>query len=52
MLGAEDIKQLAEQQGDVQVRCQFCNKAYTFDAVDVESLFTAEAVAPTSTRKH
>lgn len=52
MLGAEDIRQLAEQQGDVQVRCQFCNKAYTFDAVDVESLFTSEAVAPTSKRKH
>ncbi|MEE8527645.1 MAG: Hsp33 family molecular chaperone HslO [Gammaproteobacteria bacterium] len=52
MLGAEDIKQLAEQQGDVQVRCQFCNQAYTFDTVDVESLFTTEAVAPASTRKH
>ncbi len=52
MLGAEDIKQLAEQRGDVRVRCQFCNKAYTFDTVDVEGLFTAEAVAPTSTSKH
>jgi molecular chaperone Hsp33 len=31
---------LAER-GEVEVRCDFCNRAYVFDAVDVAQLFKA-----------
>ena len=31
---------LAER-GEVEVRCDFCNRAYAFDAVDVAQLFNA-----------
>jgi molecular chaperone Hsp33 len=27
------------ERGDVEVSCDFCNKTYVFDAVDVEQLF-------------
>ena len=44
-LGAAEIRSLLEERGNVEVRCDFCNRAYTFDAVDIEHLF-AGTVAP------
>lgn len=40
MLGRDEIAQLIEEQGEVEVRCEFCNRPYRFDAVDAEGLFT------------
>jgi molecular chaperone Hsp33 len=37
-LGAEEVRSILAEQGSVEVRCDFCNRAYTFDAVDVEHL--------------
>jgi len=42
-LGREDVQSILVDQGSVQVRCDFCNRAYEFDAVDVERLFAAFA---------
>lgn len=39
MLGRDEISALIEEDGRVEVRCEFCNKAYGFDAVDAEALF-------------
>ena len=39
MLGREEILSLVEEQGRVEVRCEFCNAPYHFDAVDAEALF-------------
>ena len=39
-LGAEEIRSVLEEQGQVEVHCDFCNRAYRFDAVDVERLFS------------
>ncbi|MET0498317.1 MAG: Hsp33 family molecular chaperone HslO [Steroidobacteraceae bacterium] len=44
-LGSAEIRSLLEERGNVEVRCDFCNRAYTFDAVDIEHLF-AGTVAP------
>jgi molecular chaperone Hsp33 len=38
-LGVEEIRSVLAEQGKVEVRCDFCNRAYLFDAVDVEQLF-------------
>ena len=38
-LGAGEIRSVLSDQGKVEVRCDFCNRAYVFDAVDVEQLF-------------
>jgi molecular chaperone Hsp33 len=42
-LGEAEIRDVLEEQGQVEVRCDFCNRAYSFDAVDVEGLFTPGA---------
>jgi molecular chaperone Hsp33 len=38
LLGREELGDLLEAEGQIEVRCEFCNKAYELDAVDVEQL--------------
>lgn len=42
-LGAEEVRSVLAEQGHVEVRCDFCNRAYRFDSVDVEQLFSPAA---------
>jgi molecular chaperone Hsp33 len=42
---------LAER-GEVEVRCDFCNRAYVFDAVDVVQLFKAESLRDSGSSVH
>jgi molecular chaperone Hsp33 len=42
-LGAEEVRTLLQERGEVEVRCEFCNRAWRFDAVDVAALFSAGA---------
>jgi molecular chaperone Hsp33 len=43
-LGASEVREVLEEQGAVTVTCDFCNRPYRFDAVDVEQLFAESAV--------
>jgi molecular chaperone Hsp33 len=49
-LGADEVRSVLAEQGAVTVTCEFCQRPYRFDAVDVERLFAAGAMpdAPTS----
>lgn len=38
-LGRLEIEKLLAEMGRVEVRCEFCNESYRFDADDAESLF-------------
>ncbi|MEO8308603.1 MAG: Hsp33 family molecular chaperone HslO [Pseudomonadota bacterium] len=38
-LGREEIDSILEEQGTVTVTCEFCQRPYTFDAVDAGQLF-------------
>ena len=38
-LGEREVRELLAERGSVEVRCEFCNRAWQYDAVDVESLF-------------
>ncbi len=40
-VGAEEIRSVLAERGSVEVRCDFCNRAYQFDPVDVEQIFAA-----------
>jgi molecular chaperone Hsp33 len=40
-LGAAETRSVLAERGEVEVRCDFCNRAYVFDAVDVDQLFKA-----------
>jgi molecular chaperone Hsp33 len=38
-LGEQETRSVLAERGEVEVRCDFCNRAYLFDAVDVAQLF-------------
>jgi molecular chaperone Hsp33 len=40
-LGEAETLAIVKERGEVEVRCDFCNRAYVFDAVDVARLFNA-----------
>jgi molecular chaperone Hsp33 len=40
-LGDAETRSILAERGEVEVRCDFCNRAYVFDAVDVARLFNA-----------
>lgn len=42
-LGYEEAREILDEQGSIEVRCEFCNEAYRFDAVDTEQVFAAAA---------
>jgi molecular chaperone Hsp33 len=50
-LGYEEVRSILTEQGVVEVRCDFCNRAYQFDAVDVGKLFAA-GLAPAGKMLH
>ncbi|NLG75181.1 MAG: Hsp33 family molecular chaperone HslO [Xanthomonadaceae bacterium] len=43
-LGAEELRSILAERGSVEVRCDFCNRAYEFDPVDVEHFLASQAV--------
>jgi molecular chaperone Hsp33 len=43
-LGADEVREVLAEQGSVTVTCDFCNRPYRFDAIDVEQLLAAGAV--------
>lgn len=42
-LGEAESRSIIAERGAVDVRCEFCNRNYRFDAVDVEQLFKADS---------
>ena len=46
LLGESDVKQLLQEQGAVTVCCDFCNKQFAFDAVDIHLMFHPNAYDP------
>lgn len=42
-LGAEEVRSVIEEQGACTVTCEFCQRPYRFDAIDVEQLFNDSA---------
>lgn len=50
-LGTAELDSVLTEQGKVEVHCDFCNRAYVFDAIDVAQLFAGPS-AEASLRKH
>jgi molecular chaperone Hsp33 len=51
-LGADEIRSILAERGNVEVRCDFCNRAYQFDPVDVEHLLSPGSHAERSGSTH
>ncbi len=41
-LGQREVKQILEEDGEVEVTCEFCNTTYALDAVDIGHLFAGD----------
>jgi molecular chaperone Hsp33 len=53
LLGRPELGHLLTTEGSIEVRCEFCNKAYRVDAVDVARLMADDPlVPPPSDRLH
>lgn len=44
-LGQAEVQSILAEQGHVEVRCDFCNRAYQFDNVDVARIFSGGVVS-------
>ena len=42
-LGIEELRAVLAEQGAVSVTCEFCQRRYRYDAIDVERLFRSDA---------
>src|SRR5690606_8525851 len=52
-LGREEVDSILEEQGEVQVNCEFCGAGYRFDPVDAAQIFLqAMNQPPASERPH
>jgi molecular chaperone Hsp33 len=51
-LGEPEVRDVLREQGTVEVRCDFCNRAYLFDVVDVERLFRPGAHPESAGTRH
>ncbi|HEV2109768.1 MAG TPA: Hsp33 family molecular chaperone HslO [Gammaproteobacteria bacterium] len=51
-LGSEEVHSIVAEHGRVDVDCEFCGKHYSFDAVDVESLFSGALALPAGSARH
>jgi molecular chaperone Hsp33 len=49
-LGESEIQSILAERGTVEVRCEFCNRAYAFDSVDCARVFRAPEGTPPSPR--
>ncbi|TFY97142.1 Hsp33 family molecular chaperone HslO [Ramlibacter humi] len=45
-LGREEAESILEEQGRIEVACDFCGQEYRFDAVDIGQLFTSPGDQP------
>ena len=45
-LGSEELRSILVEQGAVTVTCEFCSRAYRFDAIDVERLLSSGTAPP------
>jgi molecular chaperone Hsp33 len=51
-LGEKETRSVLAEHGSVEVRCDFCNRAYVFDAVDVAQLFNSGVPADSGSSVH
>jgi molecular chaperone Hsp33 len=51
-LGEAETRSILAERGEVEVRCDFCNRAYVFDAVDVAQLFNSGVASDAGSSVH
>jgi molecular chaperone Hsp33 len=49
LLGKEETAEVLEEQGRIEVTCEYCGHVRTFDSIDIESLFADTGLRPSDT---
>jgi molecular chaperone Hsp33 len=52
LLGSAEVKSILEEQGQIEVACEFCGRQYTFDPVDAEQVFATDIQTSVGQTKH
>lgn len=52
LLGSEEVRSILDEQGQVEVACEFCGRQYVFDAVDAEQVFATDIQTSAGQTKH
>ena len=52
MLGYAEVRSILEERENIEVTCEFCNRAYHYDSVDAEQLFAAALHTRVSATRH
>jgi molecular chaperone Hsp33 len=52
MLGEEEVGSIVAEQGRVEINCEFCDRQYCFDAVDIAQLFRGSRHFETPVSRH
>jgi molecular chaperone Hsp33 len=52
MLGYAEVRAILEERENIEVTCEFCNRAYHYDSVDAEQLFAAAINPRVSATRH
>ncbi len=52
MLGRDEVRAALDEHGKIDVQCEFCNRHYVFDEIDVAQLFAAGAAPSVGSTRH
>ncbi len=52
MLGREEVESVLEEQGKIEVQCEFCNRQYRFDSIDIAQLWLTGVTRPEGDTRH
>ena len=51
-LGRTELENILQEQGAIEVNCEFCSEQYNFDKVDVENMLSQESMINDSETRH
>jgi molecular chaperone Hsp33 len=51
-LGKQEVDSILDEQGRIEISCEFCGRQYLFDAVDAAQLFAGSSVGKSSETRH
>jgi molecular chaperone Hsp33 len=52
LLGSAEVRSILDEQGQIEVACEFCGRQYTFDPVDAEQVFATDIQTSVGRTKH
>jgi len=52
LLGRQEVDGVIAERGEVEVHCDFCNRRYGFDAIDIEQVFDGAIQSPPNATRH